>query len=108
MQKDDYKNASVGINIIELGTGESVFELNPEKMLVPASTMKLITSATAFEILGADYKFETKIGYSGKLAKNGELNGDLVIVGGADPALGSEYFPNHYIGFLKKLIYRIV
>ena len=35
------------------------------------------------------------IGYSGKI-ENGILKGDLIIIGGGDPALGSEYFPNHY------------
>lgn len=101
LQKPEYKNASVGMHVVDLSSGEKLYALNPEKLLIPASTMKLITSASAFEILGANYCFETKVAYQGKIDEKGILNGDLVVIGGADPALGSEYFQNHYIDFLK-------
>ena len=101
LQQEDYKNASVGINVVDLNSDETVYSLNSEKLLVPASTMKMITSGTALEILGADYRFKTKISYTGKIDKNGVLDGDLVLIGGADPALGSEYFQDHYFEFLK-------
>ncbi|MCF6357399.1 MAG: D-alanyl-D-alanine carboxypeptidase/D-alanyl-D-alanine-endopeptidase [Draconibacterium sp.] len=103
LQQPEYKNASVGICIQELKLGETLFGLNDDKLLIPASTMKLITSATALELLGADFRFETKIGYIGETEKNNSLNGDLVIIGGADPVLGSEHFKEHYFNnhFLK-------
>jgi len=101
LQKPEYKKASVGMKVVDLVSGEEQFSMNSDKLFVPASTLKLVTSATAFEILGADYRFETKIGYRGKISKNGELNGDIVLIGGADPALGSEYFQDHYIDFLQ-------
>ncbi len=91
----DYKNASVGILVSEVETGNTVFELNADKLLIPASVMKVVTSATALEILGPDYRFRTRLGYSGKIEK-GTLKGDLIIIGGGDPALGSEYFKDHY------------
>ncbi|KJF43768.1 D-alanyl-D-alanine carboxypeptidase/D-alanyl-D-alanine endopeptidase [Draconibacterium sediminis] len=101
LQQEDYKNASVGMNVVDLNSDETVYSLNSEKLLVPASTMKMITSGTALEILGADYRFKTQIAYSGKIDKEGVLDGDLVLIGGADPALGSEYFQDHYFEFLK-------
>ncbi|MCY1718988.1 D-alanyl-D-alanine carboxypeptidase/D-alanyl-D-alanine-endopeptidase [Prolixibacteraceae bacterium Z1-6] len=101
LQKPEYKNASVGMHVLDLASGDEVFNLNANQVLVPASTMKLITSGSAFEILGDEYTFETEIAWQGKLNKNGDLKGDLVIVGGADPALGSEYFQDHYMDFLK-------
>ncbi|WP_372651260.1 D-alanyl-D-alanine carboxypeptidase/D-alanyl-D-alanine-endopeptidase [Draconibacterium sp.] len=101
LQQDDYKNASVGMNVVDLNSGETIFSLDPNKLLVPASTMKMITSGTALEILGADYRFKTQIAYIGKIDKDGVLDGDLVLIGGADPALGSEYFQDHYFDFLK-------
>lgn len=91
----DYRNASVGILVSEVETGNTVFELNADKLLIPASVMKVVTSATALEILGPDYRFRTRLGYSGKI-ENGVLKGDLIVIGGGDPALGSEYFTNHY------------
>lgn len=101
LSKPEYKNAGIGINIVNRSSGKVVYGLNADQVFVPASTMKLISSASAFEILGEDYRFKTQIAYTGKLGKDGSLNGDLVIVGGADPALGSEYFEEHYHDFLK-------
>jgi len=91
----DYKNAQVGIHVLDLSSGESIFSLNADKLLIPASTLKLITTATALEILGPEYRFKTKIGFTGKI-KNNTLKGDLIVIGGGDPALGSEYFNEYY------------
>jgi D-alanyl-D-alanine carboxypeptidase/D-alanyl-D-alanine-endopeptidase (penicillin-binding protein 4) len=96
LQQPEYKNASIGIAVQNLKTGQTVFEFNAEKDLIPASTMKLITSATALELLGADYRFETPVGYTGKVENSKILNGNLVIIGGADPVLGSNYFTKYY------------
>jgi D-alanyl-D-alanine carboxypeptidase/D-alanyl-D-alanine-endopeptidase (penicillin-binding protein 4) len=99
----EYKNASVGIHIQDLESGETLYGLNPQKLLIPASTMKLITSATALELLGAEYRFETKLGYIGETEKNNTLKGDLVVIGGGDPTLGSEHFKKYFFNphFLK-------
>jgi D-alanyl-D-alanine carboxypeptidase/D-alanyl-D-alanine-endopeptidase (penicillin-binding protein 4) len=92
LQQPEYKNAAVGIQIMDLESEKSLFELNADKLMIPASTLKIITSATALEILGADSRFQTKIGYTGDLLKTNEIKGDLVVLGGGDPTLGSEYF----------------
>lgn len=91
----DYRNALVGIHVADLETGKTVFELNSGKLLIPASVLKVITSASALEILGPEYRFITSVGYSGKIV-NGTLHGNLILIGGGDPALGSEYFKDHY------------
>jgi D-alanyl-D-alanine carboxypeptidase/D-alanyl-D-alanine-endopeptidase (penicillin-binding protein 4) len=95
LAQQNYKHASAGIHIIDLSSGEEVYALNSEKLMIPASTMKLVTSAAALQVLGPDYRFQTKIGYTGEIV-DGTLHGDMVIIGGGDPALGSEYFMNHY------------
>ena len=91
LEKPDYESAIVGIRIEDLKNDEIVFDLNGDKLLIPASTLKLITTATALEILGSNYRFKTLIGYTGKI-KDEKLEGDLVVIGGGDPTLGSEYF----------------
>ncbi len=89
----DMKNAGIGFFAVDINTGEILSELNSNLALTPASTQKLITTATALEILGADYRFETKIEYTGKIDKNTHvLNGNIIIKGGGDPTLGSKYF----------------
>ena len=69
-------------------SGDTVACLNSQKMLIPASTMKSITTGLAMHALGPDYRFETRIGYSGEIS-SGTLHGDLYIMGGGDPTLGS-------------------
>lgn len=101
LNKPEYRNATVGIQVSDIVSDENIFSLNANRLLIPASTMKLVTTASALEILGADYLFKTILAYSGKIEKNGILNGDLLVKGGADPALGSEYFKDYYFEFLK-------
>lgn len=102
------KSSSVSLCILNTVNGESVFEFNAEESLMPASVLKLVTSSAALELLGPDYHFSTKIGYTGNYNKRtGKLTGDLIIKGGGDPALGSEYFKDHYSNFLKNWIIEI-
>lgn len=79
--------ASVGVLALKM-SGDTVCSLNPQKMLLPASTMKSITTGAAMHSLGPDFRFETKIGYTGTI-RDGILHGDLYIIGGGDPTLGS-------------------
>lgn len=95
LEQPEYRHASVGIYVSEIKSGETVFEWNSEKLFIPASVLKIVTSGAALELLGADYRFQTGIGYSGKIEK-GVLKGNLMLVGGGDPALGSQYFKDHY------------
>jgi len=87
----EIKNASLGIKVVNLETNKTLFELDPNKSLVPASNMKILTGAAALEILGKDYRFKTTLAYDGKIDSKGTLNGNIYIIGGGDPTLGSRY-----------------
>lgn len=82
------KNSVSGI-LIMTADGDTLVALNPEKTLLPASNMKAITTGAALHMLGGEYRFRTGLGYSGTI-KDGILNGDLYITGGADPTLASD------------------
>ena len=69
LRHDHYKNASVGLQFAKLETGEILYSKNANTLFTPASTMKLLTSATALDMLGSDYRFKTVLGYSGKIKK---------------------------------------
>ncbi len=94
MNNDLLKNANISLLVCDLTTGEVIAQHRPENSQIPASTIKLITTATALELLGPDFRFETKLQVSGEIDADGTLNGNLYIYGGGDPTLGSEYLPN--------------
>ena len=86
-------NASIGITVSDNLTNEKLIESKPQLSLVPASILKTITTATALEVFGPDFRFQTTLSYSGTV-RNDTLFGDLQIMGGGDPTLGSKYFPD--------------
>lgn len=75
---------------VDLKMGKVVAAHREKSALVPASVMKIVTSAAALEVMGGDKTFETKLMYEGKIDKAGLLKGDLYIQGGGDPTLGSD------------------
>lgn len=82
------KNANVGVLVKDLNSNAIIYEQNAQNSLIPASTTKLITTATALEMLGADFRFETSLEVDAPV-KNGVLEGNLIIRGAGDPTLGS-------------------
>lgn len=80
------------ITVLNALSGELVFAKNENIGLASASTLKTVTAATAYHILGKDYSWETSIGYNGLISPDGTLNGDLIIVGAGDPSLGSDRY----------------
>ncbi len=82
------KRANISLMVKEVHTGQVVMEHRADKLTTPASTTKLLTTGTALDILGPDFRFKTNLEYDGKI-ENGTLNGNLYIKGGGDPTLGS-------------------
>ncbi|QEC78480.1 D-alanyl-D-alanine carboxypeptidase/D-alanyl-D-alanine endopeptidase [Mucilaginibacter ginsenosidivorax] len=81
--------ASLSLTVLDAKTGEQVFAASPNMGLATASTLKTITSITAFNVLGADFRYQTQLGYNGEITADGTLNGDIIIKGSGDPTLGS-------------------
>ncbi len=94
LKKDrDLRNATLGFYAIDVNSGEIIAQKNADLSMKPASTMKLLTTAAALETLGADYRFKTIIAYTGKIDSSRKiLHGNILIIGGGDPSLGSKYF----------------
>lgn len=82
-----------GVLIVDAGTGEVLFALNPQRYFIPASNTKLFTTALTMATLGPDYRFRTTIATRGIVNRNGRLRGDLVLVGRGDPNLSNRKFP---------------
>ncbi len=82
---------NVGIKIVSLTTGQTLYEHNAHKLFHPASNMKLLTTATALHQLGVDYRFKTVIGTdSTAMLTDSVLQGNLYIKGYGNPQLTLE------------------
>lgn len=89
LEKDpELRYASIGFCAIDVNKNTLYAAKNPDQALIPASSMKVITTGAALATLGSDYRFATYIEYSGQLT-NGVLKGNLYIRGTGDPSLGS-------------------
>ena len=76
--------------VADVETGLRLEELNGRSSLPPASVAKALTALYALDVLGDDYRFETKVLASGPV-ENGVLKGDLVLKGGGDPTLSTNH-----------------
>lgn len=79
----------LGVCVMNAKSGEIVSSYNSAKAMIPASTMKTVTTASALAILGENYKFKTTLEYDGSIS-NGTLYGNIYIKGTGDPMLGSD------------------
>jgi len=89
----DFKTAGFAFLAQDVNSGEIIAAHNPDMALRPASTLKLLTTATVLELLSPDYRYTTLLEYSGNIdTVRHLLDGNLIIKGGGDPTLGSVHF----------------
>ncbi len=86
-------HAFVGAQVVRLSDGQVLYARNAERLFVPASNMKLFTTALALSKLGPDYRLTTHIGARVPIDATGALAGDLELVGGGDPSLSGREYP---------------
>ena len=98
------KNSNMSYYAVDLDTGKVLVDHRGENVATPASVMKIVSSAAAFEILGKDTTLKTKLLYDGTIDKNGVLKGNIYIQGAGDPTLGSEFFKGDREAFIKQWI----
>lgn len=87
-RSESLKSSVLGVLAVTEG-GDTLAAWNCDTRMIPASTMKLVTTGMAIHRLGPDFKFVTRVAYSGTV-KDGVLDGDLYIVGGGDPTIASK------------------
>jgi serine-type D-Ala-D-Ala carboxypeptidase/endopeptidase (penicillin-binding protein 4) len=85
------ENGYLAVSIRNCKSGENLIQFNENKALRPASTLKLVTTATALGLLGENYRYKTSLEYNGSI-RNDTLLGNLIIKGSGDPTLGSWRF----------------
>lgn len=100
------KTASIGFCLIPIDgeTASSVAAYREDTGLIPASTMKAITTATAVEVLGSDFKFVTELQITGAIDDAGTLKGHVVVKGGGDPTLGESGIAKNFARWKAALV----
>ncbi|MBQ8712747.1 MAG: D-alanyl-D-alanine carboxypeptidase/D-alanyl-D-alanine-endopeptidase [Prevotella sp.] len=78
------QTSQLGLMVYDLTADSTLYTCGHRQTLRPASTMKLLTAITGIELLGADYRLETSLHYTGTIT-GGTLDGHLYCVGGMDP-----------------------
>lgn len=79
-----FNSTQLGLMVYDLTDDSTLYRFNARQTMRPASTMKLLTSISALDHLGARYEFRTSLYYTGSV-KDSVLTGDLYCVGGMDP-----------------------
>ena len=92
LKSNSFNHASVGLVIKDLDNDELIYSHNADLSLIPASTLKLLTTFSALEYYSPDHKFRTDIFYQGEILGDGSLYGNIIVKGGGDPTLGSTKF----------------
>lgn len=88
-----YKHANIGISVRDTKTGELIADIEKDKLMIPASSLKLLTTLASLDVLGSNFRFKTRISYDGILHADGTLQGNIYIEGSGDPCLGSDRIP---------------
>ncbi|WP_082224560.1 D-alanyl-D-alanine carboxypeptidase/D-alanyl-D-alanine endopeptidase [Halolamina rubra] len=84
--------ASLSVLAVERSSGDRLVQNTPDRALAPASNTKLVTAGLALEYLGPDWQFETQV--LGPEPENGDVDGDIVLVGDGAPDLDQSVLSN--------------
>lgn len=86
-QSPQYATAHWGVRVETLA-GDVLYDLDGGKVFMPASQMKVFTTSAALDLLGPDFRYETRVELHGE-QQGSTFVGDVVIVGSGDPSLGA-------------------
>ena len=88
---DGARSGHWGVLIVSLTRGDTLFARNPDDLMQPASTMKLMTSARSLERFGPDHQFSTDVLRDGPVSADGTLQGNLYMRGDGDPGFSNRF-----------------
>lgn len=91
LESPPFEQMHVGVLAVDANTGKVLYDHNGQRKFIPASNQKILVTATALSLFGADYRFRTEVWATGTL-RDGNLDGDLVLVASGDPSLSGRYW----------------
>ena len=108
LARPELRRGTIGVKIVSLDTGKTIFESNSEKYFMPASNMKSYTVAAALEKLSPDFRFVTSVYAPAMADASGVIRGDLTIYGRGDVSLSTAFYDGDYYKGLDALAQKIV
>jgi serine-type D-Ala-D-Ala carboxypeptidase/endopeptidase (penicillin-binding protein 4) len=90
-----FVDAFWGLHVMDLSTGETLYARGATNNFIPASNMKMLTTAAVLDALGPDFRYTTELFVQGD-RRGTILDGDLVIRGSGDPTISDRLFQQHY------------
>ncbi|HEX5010383.1 MAG TPA: D-alanyl-D-alanine carboxypeptidase/D-alanyl-D-alanine-endopeptidase [Planctomycetota bacterium] len=87
LHRGELKGAHLAVCVVDVDSGERLYARDIDAPMAPASNMKVVTTAAALSLLGANHVFATRLLALDAPDARGVLAGDLVVLGGADPCL---------------------
>lgn len=103
LNKPYMKGSTFSLIVKDLNNGKTIYSYDTLREVIPASVMKLVTTAAALELIGEDYRYPTTLEYDGQIT-DGILKGNLYIKGSGDPTLGSTHLKTAPDEFLEQWI----
>ena len=88
-KENGMRHGMLSVSVYNITKGKAVYGYQPQVSLTPGSVVKLFTTGTAFSRLGSNFRFTTKLAIRGEVDREGVLHGNVFIIGGGDPLLGS-------------------
>ncbi|MFN2383071.1 MAG: D-alanyl-D-alanine carboxypeptidase/D-alanyl-D-alanine-endopeptidase [Gemmatimonadota bacterium] len=86
------RGGAVGVAVYAVTRNRALYLYNAETPLLPASNMKLYTTAAALDRLGPDFQYTTSLYADGPLRSDGTLDGNLILAGRGDPTLSGRFY----------------
>ena len=108
MRRPELAPGIFAVKVASLDTGQTLFSENADKLLRPASNMKIYTVAASLDRLTPTYRFTTSVYAVEKPDRSGTVKGDLIIYGRGDPSIAARFNGGDYFKGINDLADRIV
>ena len=88
-RENGMQHGMLSVCVYNMTKGHEVYSYNSQMSMTPGSVVKIFTTGAGFARLGSDFRFTTRLGIRGNIDRDGVLHGNIYIIGGGDPMLGS-------------------
>jgi D-alanyl-D-alanine carboxypeptidase len=99
MNKPMYKGSTWALRVVDLNSGDVIYDMNSNAQLYVASVRKVFSVGAALDQYGAQHQFQTPVYRTGAVDASGTLNGNLVLVASGDLAMGGRTNPDGTLAF---------